>query len=120
MENDFKSNVSYLRNEYRKATPHGDDRKGGGGGDHGGGDGGGADLEARVVALEKASQEIREKLVRIETKLESLEKTTASKTDIADLKTAIAEGFTSQTKWFVSTAIALAVIAFTAAKFIHA
>jgi hypothetical protein len=81
---------------------------------------GGHPMEARVIALEKASQEIREKLVRVETKLESLEKTTATKTDIADLKTAIAEGFTSQTKWFISTAIALAVIAFTAAKFIHA
>ncbi|MFJ2456880.1 hypothetical protein ACIOWK_35295 [Pseudomonas protegens] len=84
------------------------------------GGGGGDGLEARVVALEKASQDIREKLVRVETKLEALEKTTATKTDIADLKTAIAEGFTSQTKWFISTAIALAVIAFTAAKFIHA
>jgi hypothetical protein len=92
-----------------------------GSGDHtGGNDGGGADMEARVAALEKISQEIREKLVRVETKLEGLEKTTATKTDIADLKTAIAEGFTSQTKWFISTAIALAVIAFTAAKFIHA
>jgi len=81
---------------------------------------GGDDLEARVKALEKVSQDIREKLVRVETKLESLEKSAATKTDIADLKTAIAEGFTSQTKWFISTAIALAVIAFTAAKFIRA
>jgi hypothetical protein len=81
---------------------------------------GGDSMEARVAALEKVSQDIREKLVRVETKLESLEKAAATKTDIADLKTAIAEGFTSQTKWFISTAIALAVIAFTAAKFIHA
>lgn len=80
---------------------------------------GGHPMEARVAALEKVSQDIREKLVRVETKLEALEKTSATKTDIADLKTAIAEGFTSQTKWFISTAIALAVIAFTAAKFIH-
>ncbi|WP_282372274.1 hypothetical protein [Pseudomonas sp. PS02290] len=84
------------------------------------GGGGGSELEARVAALEKTSQDIREKLVRVETKLEALEKTTATKVDIADLKTSIADGFTSQTKWFISTAIALAVIAFTAAKFIHA
>ncbi|MBX8528520.1 hypothetical protein K5D32_02535 [Pseudomonas cichorii] len=76
-------------------------------------------MEARVAALEKSNLEIREKLVRVESKLEGIEKSMATKTDIADLKTAIAEGFTSQTKWFISTAIALAVIAFTAAKFIH-
>lgn len=98
--------------------PDGHDNSGGG--NHTGGNGGGNELEARVTALEKISQDIREKLVRVETKLESLEKSAATKTDIADLKTAIAEGFTSQTKWFISTAIALAVIAFTAAKFIHA
>lgn len=89
-------------------------------GDHTGGNGGGGnDMEARVASLEKTSVEIREKLVRVETKLEGIEKTMATKADLADLRTAIAEGFTSQTKWFISTAIALAVIAFTAAKFIH-
>lgn len=82
--------------------------------------GGGSDMESRVVALEKTTAEIREKLVRVETKLEGIEKTMATKADLADLRTVIAEGFTSQTKWFISTAIALAVIAFTAAKFIHA
>ncbi|MBH3464450.1 hypothetical protein I5Q49_06270 [Pseudomonas carnis] len=110
MENDLTSNVRYLREELRKAEAH---RKGGGGG------GGGDILEQRIVALEKSTLEIREKLVRIETKLEGVEKTMATKADLSDLKTAIAEGFTSQTKWFISTAVALAVIAFTAAKFIH-
>lgn len=81
--------------------------------------GGGGELEARLTALEKSTLEIREKLVRVETKLEGIEKTMATKADLADLRTVIAEGFTSQTKWFISTAIALAVIAFTAAKFIH-
>lgn len=92
------------------------------GGDHNGGGngGGGSDVDARVIALEKTTAEIREKLVRVETKLEGIEKNMATKTDLAELRTAIAEGFTSQTKWFISTAIALAVIAFTAAKFIHA
>lgn len=96
------------------------DKEGGGGHTGDGNPPGGDPMEARVIALEKVSQDIREKLVRVETKLESLEKAAATKTDIADLKTAIAEGFISQTKWFISTAIALAVIAFTAAKFIHA
>ena len=115
----MNDNISYLRAEYEHQAQvifeADEEKKKGGGNPPGGGD-----LEARVAALEKISQEIREKLVRVETKLEGLEKTTATKTDIADLKTAIAEGFTSQTKWFISTAIALAVIAFTAAKFIHA
>ncbi|MFA0929013.1 hypothetical protein RA263_14595 [Pseudomonas syringae pv. tagetis] len=82
--------------------------------------GGGSDMESRVAALEKTTVDIREKLVRVETKLEGIEKTMATKADLADLRTVIADGFTSQTKWFISTAIALAVIAFTAAKFIHA
>jgi len=75
-------------------------------------------MDGRIVALEKSTLEIREKLVRVETKLEGIEATMASKTDLADLRTAIAEGFTAQTKWAISTAVALAVIAFTAAKFI--
>jgi hypothetical protein len=85
----------------------------------GGASGGGSELETRVTALEKSNLEIREKLAKVETKLEGIEKTMASKTDIAELKTSIAEGFTGQTKWSISTAIGLAVIAFTAAKFIH-
>jgi len=80
---------------------------------------GGTDLNARVATLEKASGEIREKLVHVATRLEGLEKNVASKADCADLKTTIAEGFTSQAKWFISTALALAVIAFTAARFMR-
>ncbi len=83
-------------------------------------------MEARVTALENATTEIKEKLIRLETRFESVEKNMATKTDIAELKTniaemktAMAEGFTNQTKWFFSTATAVAVIAFTAAKFIH-
>lgn len=76
-------------------------------------------MEARVPALENATTEIKEKLIRLETRFESVEKNMATKTDIAELKTAMAEGFTNQTKWFFSTATAVAVIAFTAAKFIH-
>ncbi|MGY4496053.1 hypothetical protein [Pseudomonas sp. TE3610] len=76
-------------------------------------------MEARVTALENATTEIKEKLIRLETRFESVEKNMATKTDIAELKTAMAEGFTNQTTWFFSTATAVAVIAFTAAKFIH-
>ena len=77
------------------------------------------EMEARVTALENTTTEIKEKLTRLETRFESVEKNMATKTDIAELKMAMAEGFTNQTKWFFSTATAVAVIAFTAAKFIH-
>lgn len=94
-------------------------------------------MEARVAVLEKSSLETREALIRVEARLDNIEQNMATKIDIAEMKTnmadmkasmadmktelrtAMAEGFTSQTKWSISTAVALAVIAFTAAKFIH-
>ncbi|WP_221178964.1 hypothetical protein [Pseudomonas brassicacearum] len=87
---------------------------------------GGGDLELRVSALEKASQEIREKLVRVETKLEGIEKTMATKAEIAavgtmiaELKTSVAEGMVVQTRWLIGACMALAGLAFTAAKYLH-
>lgn len=75
-------------------------------------------MEKRVEALEKAIPDIRERLARVETKIDHIEKAMATKTDLAELKTSIAEGFTSQTRWFIGVAMALAVLAFTAARFI--
>jgi hypothetical protein len=68
---------------------------------------GGDDLERRIELLEKAIPDIRERLVRVETKVDHVEKTMATKTDIAELKASIAEGFNTQTKWFVGTAFAM-------------
>ena len=83
-------------------------------------------MKSRVEALEKALPDIRERMVRVETKLDSIEKTMATKTDLGDLKvsmaelkTSVIEGFNNQTKWFVATAAVLAGIAFTAARLIH-
>ena len=83
-------------------------------------------MEARVAALEKASQDIREKLVRVETKLEGIENVMATKAEInavgtiiAELKTSVAQEMVVQTRWIIGACIALAGIAFTAAKMMH-
>jgi hypothetical protein len=100
---------------------------------------GGHPMEARVVALEKASQEIREKLVRVEMRLDGIESHMATKVDISnlaskddlssfvrasskdiqDLAVSFHKTINEQTWKFVGVATGLAAIAFTAAKFIH-
>lgn len=61
---------------------------------------GGNDMEKRVENLEKAIPEIREKLVRVETKLDSIEKHGATKADLAILESTLI-------KWFIGTAFAM-------------
>nr|WP_315437931.1 hypothetical protein [uncultured Pseudomonas sp.] len=107
---------------------------------------GGDDLEARVTALEKASQDIREKLGRVESRLDAIESNMANKTDIALLAskddftgfvrasgkdvqdlavtfqksiTDVQKSINEQTWKFVGLAGVLAGLAFTAAKFIN-
>lgn len=65
-------------------------------------------MEARLRELEKSNGEIRERLVKIETKLDHVATAAALESVRSDL-----------IKWFVGTAVALGAIAFTAAKFIH-
>jgi hypothetical protein len=137
MENDFKGNVSYLRNEFREAMSHKNPQKGGG--DHGGGGGGGSDLDTRIATLEKASQDVREKLVRVEMRLDAIETNMATKVDLAnlaskddlnsfvrasgkdiqDLAVSFHKSMNEQTWKFIGVAGVLAGLAFTAAKFIH-
>lgn len=114
--------------------------KGGRGGNTGGHEPPGGDpMEARVVALEKASQEIREKLVRVEMRLDGIESNMATKVDISnlaskddlssfvrasskdiqDLAVSFHKTINEQTWKFVGVATGLAALAFTAAKFIH-
>ena len=83
-------------------------------------------LKSRVEALEKVLPEIRERLVRVETRLDGIEQTMATKMDLGDLKVSMAElkaamieGFNNQTKWFVATAAVMAGTAFAAARLIH-
>lgn len=124
-------NIRYIMEEYRQEI--------GSVSKHGGGEPpGGSQLEARVSALEKSIPEIREKLVRIETQLESMNAGMATKLDMAglsskddlnglvrasskdiqDLAVAFQRSLNEQTWKFVGVAAALAGLAFTAAKFV--
>ncbi|WP_434771239.1 hypothetical protein [Pseudomonas entomophila] len=114
----MSDNVRYLMEEYRQEK--GEHTKHGGGRPPGSGE-----LEARVAALEKASQDVREKLVRLETKLESIENNMATKAEIvavgtiiAELKTSVAESMMVQTRWLIGACLALAGLAFTAARYL--
>ncbi len=92
-------------------------------GDTGGSNGGGSDLDARVAALEKAIPDIRERLARVETKLDTVEKNMATKTDLEALRgsisTDVQKSIADATWRFVQISVVLAGLAFTAAKFIH-
>jgi hypothetical protein len=57
-------------------------------------------MEARVAALEKSSLEIREKLSLILLKVESIDKHTATKADLANTEL-------SMLKWCIATAVAM-------------
>lgn len=85
---------------------------------HGGKPPGGGNLEQRVEALEKAIPDIRERLVRVETKVDNIEKNMATKADLADLKSDLFKAINDQTWKFMAVAGVLAGLAFTAARFI--
>lgn len=60
--------------------------KSGGPGNTGNGNGtGGSDLEKRVDALEKTAQEVRERLVRVETKIDGIERNMATNSALSEL-----------------------------------
>ena len=64
-------------------------------------------MEARVTALEKAAADVRERLARIETRLEA----TATKADVN-------EATVTQIRWMVGSGLALLGLAIAAAKFL--
>lgn len=80
-------------------------------------------MEARVAALEKAIPDIRERLARVETKLDNIEKHMATKTDLDALRgsisTDVQKSIADATWRFVQISVVLAGLAFTAAKFIN-
>lgn len=72
-----------------------------------------------ILKLEKFAEECRQelrtidvRLTRLETLAEVTARTMATKTDLARLESRLL-------KWFIGTAIALAGLAFAAAKFLH-
>ncbi|NWA25484.1 hypothetical protein HX866_11310 [Pseudomonas gingeri] len=84
---------------------------------------GGGEMDARVAALEKAIPDIRERLARVETKLDNVEKTMATKSDLEALQGTISADLhkvIGDSTWrFVQVAVVLAGLAFTAAKFVN-
>lgn len=76
--------------------------------DKGGGPPHDGDMEERLKKLEEFKDDARERLARIEVRLEHC----ATKDDVSRLESTLL-------KWFVATAIALAGLAFAAAKLIH-
>ena len=79
----------------------------GGGGDNGG-------MEARVMKLEDFAQDTRDRLTRIETRLDN----TATKADVAELRAEISDTKADLVKWIVGTAIGLGVAGITVMTFV--
>ena len=70
-----------------------------------GGGGGGYDdlMESRIVKLEEFVVDARDRLAKIETRLEQ----TATKSDIGDIRVDMHKGFVDMTKWVVGTAVGM-------------
>lgn len=74
----------------------------------------GSGLEKRIEKLEGTIVDVQLRLVRIETRLESV----ATKADIESVNTKIQEMGRTMIQWAVGSAVVLAGLAFTAARFI--
>lgn len=95
--------VSYLKDEYRQQAEElriAEDlrKKGGGGGSE---PPGGKEMESRVAEIEKSLPEIKEKLNLILMKVDSIDKHSATKADLAVTELSVI-------KWCIATAVAIA------------
>ena len=61
------------------------------------------DMEARVTKLEEFVVDARERLTKMETRLDQ----TATKSDIGDIRVDMHKGFVDMTKWVVGTAVGM-------------
>lgn len=94
----MSDNIHYLEERFKNAEkflPHPDKHGGGGGGS-----GGGEQMEKRLEAIEKSLPEIKEKLAGISGKVESIDKHSATKADLATTELNLI-------KWYVATAFAM-------------
>lgn len=86
--------------------------------DGGGGDGYDGDMEARVAKLEDFVVDARERLTKIETRLDQ----TATKSDLTSetggIRTEMHKGFSDMIKWVVGTAIVLGATGITVMTFV--
>lgn len=99
----MSDNIHYLEERFKDAGKPPKPPKGGGGG----GDEGGESMEKRVEKLEQTSTDIQIRMVRIETRLESIESNMANHTDVANIKNDLAGLELRLIKWFVATAFAM-------------
>jgi len=72
-------------------------------------------MEKRIEKIETAIPDLQVRLVRIESRLESV----ATKADLQEFSANIYKAMNEQTWKFIGAATALAAIAFTAARFLH-
>ena len=81
------------------------------------------ETEKRIDRLEDFADDVKQRLVRIETRLDGIDSRMATKEDIANLRGETHQMETRIIKWFVGTAItlsaAVSTIVFAIAKFIH-
>jgi hypothetical protein len=83
--------------------------------DNQGGNGDDGGMEARLSALEAANLETRDRLIKIETRMDSL----ASKEDLANLRAELHSSLNAQT-WRIIGALALiSGVIYYMAKFVH-
>lgn len=68
-------------------------------------------MEKRVENLESAMQDAREKLIKIESKVESIDKHGSTKADLSSMESTLI-------KWFVATAFALTAVTFGIVRFL--
>lgn len=96
--------VSYLKDEYRQQAAElgitDSEHKRGGGGGGSGRPPEDSIMEARVAELEKHLPDIKDKVTSILSKVESIEKHSATKADLANTELSIL-------KWCIATAIAI-------------
>lgn len=108
-----KSNVTLMRQRMPAS-----DKTLGGGHTGGGNPPGGDDMERRIKVLEDAIPETRERLVRIEARMDHM----ATKADLEALRSSIStdlyKAINDQTWKFIGVATALAGLAFVAARFL--
>lgn len=101
--------VRLLQQQYEKLSTENDSLRRGGQEPPGGGP-----LEKRVEKLESTIVDVQLRLVRIETRLESM----ATKADIEGVNTRIEAMGRTMIQWAIGAAVVFAGLAFTAARFI--
>lgn len=101
----MNDNVRYIQERYRDEVEK--LRKSGGGGEPPRDD----RMEKRVDKLESSMQDAREKLIKIDTKVDSIDKHSATKGDLSSMESTLI-------KWFVATAFALTATTFGIVRFL--